>query len=500
MLWALVGRPRLIIPHQLWKSLSERKRATLLAHELAHLRRGDHRVRIFELAVTALYWWNPVLWWARQALRDVEEQCCDAWVVWAFPESAKSYAETLLETLDFLNQAELSEPLLASGFGRVQHLRRRLTMIMSGTTPRLVSAWGALGALSLGVLLLPVNASWAQKPEEQQEVRLIITAGDDAKQVVVPASEAATTGAFVFAYEPVKLTDATGTIVIDDGTARLTDSANTFFFAAEPVKVDDAAITLHGNVAVASGNQSDSKVNVILRTDDSSVSVAADSIEDAIKKINEQINSLKEKGDPSPKDRAQQEALAKIARQLADIAKSNKTTGAKGDGKTETRVVIRNVENIKTEPDSPEKKAQIEKARAKVKELSKALAAAHADLAKLEGHSARAFAFATPGHAVLGNDQLKVMALPKLSRENLNVIVRNKVEKSVADGIKAGKGDVVVKKIEPKIAGRVQVVPHTELRVRAIEAPTTDDRLKALEKKLNQILEEVATLKKSKGD
>src|SRR5262249_12813942 len=147
--------------------------------------------------VTALYWWNPVLWWARQALRNVEEQCCDAWVVWAFPESAKSYAETLLETLDFLNQAELSEPLLASGFGRVQHLRRRLTMIMSGTTPRLVSAWGALGALSLGVLLLPVNASWAQKPEEQQEVRLILTTGDDAKQVVVPASEAATTAPFL---------------------------------------------------------------------------------------------------------------------------------------------------------------------------------------------------------------------------------------------------------------------------------------------------------------
>src|SRR5262249_11760951 len=66
MLWALFGRPRLIIPHELWKTLDERQRATLLAHELAHLRRGDHRVRLFELVVTALYWWNPVVWWARQ--------------------------------------------------------------------------------------------------------------------------------------------------------------------------------------------------------------------------------------------------------------------------------------------------------------------------------------------------------------------------------------------------------------------------------------------------
>ena len=187
MLWAVFGAPRLIIPLELWKGLDQRQRGTLLVHELAHLRRGDHRVRLFELVVTSLYWWNPVLWWARRRLRDVEEQCCDAWVVWVFPEAAKSYAETLLETLDFLNRSELSEPLLASGFGKVQHLRRRLTMIMNGTTPRLVSAWGALGALAMGALLLPVNATWAQKADDKKEVRVVVTTDDDGKTVVTPS-------------------------------------------------------------------------------------------------------------------------------------------------------------------------------------------------------------------------------------------------------------------------------------------------------------------------
>ncbi len=74
MLWALGRSPRLIIPIELWKSLDERQRTTLLVHELAHLRRGDHHLRVFELLVTALNWWHPVLWWARRALRDVEEQ------------------------------------------------------------------------------------------------------------------------------------------------------------------------------------------------------------------------------------------------------------------------------------------------------------------------------------------------------------------------------------------------------------------------------------------
>jgi bla regulator protein blaR1 len=166
MLWAVACRPRLIIPRDLWKSLSQRQRSMLLAHELAHLRRGDHGVRLLELAVTALYWWLPVVWWERYALRDAEEQCCDAWVVWAFPEEARTYAETLLDTVDFLNPSRTTEPLLASGFGRAHHLRRRLTMIMLGTTPRRLGWASALGAFALSAVLLPLTPSWAQKPPE----------------------------------------------------------------------------------------------------------------------------------------------------------------------------------------------------------------------------------------------------------------------------------------------------------------------------------------------
>jgi bla regulator protein blaR1 len=483
MLWALVGCPRLIIPSELWKTLDQRQRGTLLAHELAHLRRGDHRVRIFELAVTALYWWNPVVWWARQALREVEEQCCDAWVVWAFPESAKSYAETLLETLDFLNQSELSEPLLASGFGRVQHLRRRLTMIMSGTTPRLVSMWGALGALSLGALLLPVNATWAQKAEEKKEVRVFVKTDDDAKAVVVPVGEIEATNTFILADEP--------------GTA--TSRVERFVYADDPTKVATASFVLSDDVVVSGNDAESANVNVILKTDDSAVSVAADSIEDAIKKINDQIKSLKEKGG-SGKEKAQQEALTKIAKQLADIAKSNKV--AHGDGNIQTRVVIRNVEDMKTAPASPEKKAEIDKARARVKELSAALAAANADLAKLEGHSAHTFSFFTsPEHAKHANAHFKVMALPKVAKENLNIVVRNKIEGEVADAIKSGKADVLVNKNKPKVEAKLEFLPNREVQFRAIKVPTgEEDRIQALEKKLNQLLEEVASLKKSKGD
>jgi bla regulator protein blaR1 len=156
-------RPRLILPEEFWKRLDARQQSALLVHELAHLRRGDHYVRMLELLATVLFWWHPLVWWMRGPLRDAEEQCCDAWVVWALPDSVRSYADTLLDALEFLSRSGRPAPLLASSLGKVPHLRRRLTMIMTGRSFRSLGVRGTLGLLAPAVAVLPVGASWAQK-------------------------------------------------------------------------------------------------------------------------------------------------------------------------------------------------------------------------------------------------------------------------------------------------------------------------------------------------
>ena len=83
MLWAAAGRAVLLLPEDLVHRLDREQKVTLLAHELAHLRRRDHLVRYLELLVRALHWWNPSVWWACRELRRAEEECCDAWVLWA---------------------------------------------------------------------------------------------------------------------------------------------------------------------------------------------------------------------------------------------------------------------------------------------------------------------------------------------------------------------------------------------------------------------------------
>jgi len=154
MLWGVGQNTRLLFPVNLLARLDLAGRETLIAHELAHFRRGDHWVRAFELFVSGIYWWNPVLWWARREIEIAEEECCDAWVIEQFPASPRSYAEALLETIDFLSEAALVLPPAAVGAGHIPFLRRRLTAIMRGVAPKKMTlrAWLAVAVAALVAL------------------------------------------------------------------------------------------------------------------------------------------------------------------------------------------------------------------------------------------------------------------------------------------------------------------------------------------------------------
>jgi len=459
LVWALGLRPRLIIPTDLWKSLDDHQRSTLIVHELAHLRRGDHRVRIFELIVTALFWWHPVLWWVRQALRDVEEQCCDAWVVWAFPESAKSYAETLLETLDFLNQSDRSVPLLASGFGKVHHLRKRLTMIMSGTTPRLVGVRGALIAAGMAALLLPVNATWAQKPDQNKEVRIIVKSDDDSPRSADTVAR--------FAGDTPK-------IITED-----------------IINLDDMVVNV-GELALTPQDTKDpTSVRLEIKTDDSSVAVTADSMEQALAKLKDQIKSLVAKLPRSDQDKTKI-ALERVVQELESQIKATK--GGQPRVVTLNRV-LRSADTADAKI-SPEKKAEIDKARSKVKELTRSLQAnqlklaeAQSKLSELEGahHPANVRVRAVVRGVVTGI--ARSPDLPTVSPGDGFVVseevrLNNKPADKPAEQHRRGSQvrGYDMRRIDDKKAGEVD-----------------QGRLEELEKKLQKLLEEVASLKKDRG-
>ncbi len=186
MLWPEPGGPKLLLPRDLLRELTAPERDALLAHELAHVHRRDHWVRLLELAATALFWWYPVTWWARRALRRAEERCCDEWVLRVLPRSAEAYANGLLKSLTFVSSASAPLPALASGASPLYELEMRLKeILMSRPAPRLAAPlrMALLAAAALGLAVFPTHA-------RNQDTPAAATASTPA-DAAAPATEAA---------------------------------------------------------------------------------------------------------------------------------------------------------------------------------------------------------------------------------------------------------------------------------------------------------------------
>lgn len=164
MLWSVGGQSRILFPGELLGRLDDDAIATLLTHELAHYRRGDHHVRLLEFLASGLFWWHPITWLARRELSISEEKCCDAWVVSQFPAAQRQYADALLATVYFLTEKHPPLPILASGLGEVPLLKQRLKLIMCGTAPKSLSAAGRLAVIATA-MLIPISPTVRLRPQ-----------------------------------------------------------------------------------------------------------------------------------------------------------------------------------------------------------------------------------------------------------------------------------------------------------------------------------------------
>ena len=166
MIW---GRT-LLWPAGLTSHLSPAETDAVLAHELGHLYRRDHWVRLPELAALVLFWWHPVMWWARRNLRRAEEEACDAKVLETMPDRARAYARGLVKTLEFLAIRGAGTPAMATGALSAGEMKKRLSMILDHDRRqrRRAPFHRVLGVAALGVLL--IAPTWAErKPSTDDE-------------------------------------------------------------------------------------------------------------------------------------------------------------------------------------------------------------------------------------------------------------------------------------------------------------------------------------------
>jgi hypothetical protein len=160
-------RPMIVLPVSLMIGLPREQAVAVLSHELAHLRRFDHLIVMFQRLLEALFFFHPAVWCLSRRLDQEREKACDDLVVNAGHNRA-DYAEALV------NLASDHQPAFALAAAKNPHLKERIFRILNHAQPATVqvnrSGWLTIAAAILAfgfVSLTPVNSE--EKEAEQAE-------------------------------------------------------------------------------------------------------------------------------------------------------------------------------------------------------------------------------------------------------------------------------------------------------------------------------------------
>jgi hypothetical protein len=76
---AVIGwlRPVVLLPVSALTGLSPEQLEAVIAHELAHIRRHDAFVNLFQIGAETLLFYHPAVWWVSSQIRTEREHCCD---------------------------------------------------------------------------------------------------------------------------------------------------------------------------------------------------------------------------------------------------------------------------------------------------------------------------------------------------------------------------------------------------------------------------------------
>src|SRR5690242_1539296 len=192
-------RPVVMLPVNAITGLSEAQLRAVIAHELAHIKRYDAFVNLFQIAAESVLFYHPAVWWLSKRIRAERENCCDDAAI-AVCGSPVEYARALTLMEEWRSVPELalaanSHPLAA----RIKRLLGR-PALESGLRTAGLSA----GLICLAAAVLAGNAFFgvarthaapqtpaAQASKTERPSVIVIQAQREARQTPQPAPQPA---------------------------------------------------------------------------------------------------------------------------------------------------------------------------------------------------------------------------------------------------------------------------------------------------------------------
>ena len=166
-------RPVILLPASSLAGLTPGQLDAILVHELAHVRRFDYLVNIFQCLIETVMFYHPVVWWVSRCIREEREHCCDDLVVKVCGNRV-AYARALA-TLEGL-RGEMPQLAFAASGGSLLNRVRRLLGASGAEESMSFRKIGGLALVGVGIvfILLGVYLS-LQKPMYRAIARIKVS-------------------------------------------------------------------------------------------------------------------------------------------------------------------------------------------------------------------------------------------------------------------------------------------------------------------------------------
>jgi uncharacterized protein (TIGR03435 family) len=158
-------RPILVWPRQLSSHLDAGQIESIVRHELVHVRRRDNLTAAAHMAVQAVFWFHPLVWWIGARLVGERERACDEAVV-LMGSDPQTYAESILKTC----RRYVGAPLACMAGVTGSNLDTRIRHIMASDARRALTSWSkaAFGVAALAVVVVPLAVGVMNAPLRAQ--------------------------------------------------------------------------------------------------------------------------------------------------------------------------------------------------------------------------------------------------------------------------------------------------------------------------------------------
>ena len=151
-------KPILLFPFALLSKLTPEQIEAVILHELAHIKRNDYILNIFQIFIEVVFYFHPVTWWLTSIIKREREHICDDEAAGKELNQKLSYAKALLI---------IQENNTISGIGSMAFAKKpsemylRIKRILEPSKNVNFMEKTTLGILMLGLAL---GMFWQQKP------------------------------------------------------------------------------------------------------------------------------------------------------------------------------------------------------------------------------------------------------------------------------------------------------------------------------------------------